>query len=57
MALLRPDLALTFLPGISVVPDADLDRFRTCKSSIHTTAWFWLIVVVALCKYPIGLSS
>jgi len=37
---------LTFLPGVSVVPDADLDRFRTCKSSIHTIAWFWLMVAV-----------
>src|SRR5574343_306712 len=50
MALFRPDLARTFLPGLSVVPDADLDMLRTCKSSMHTIAWFWLIVVEVLCR-------
>ena len=50
MDLFRPDLARTCLPGFSVVPAADLDMLRTCKSSRHTIAWFWLIVVVALCR-------
>jgi len=34
----------------SSLPAADLDRFRTGKSSTHTIAWFLLIVVVALCR-------
>ena len=38
------------LARLLVVPAADLDMFRTRKSSIHTIAWFWLIVVVALCR-------
>ncbi len=46
MDLFSPDLALTFLPGDFLVPDADFDMFLTCKSSIHTIAWFWLIVVL-----------
>src|SRR5690625_7611510 len=50
MDLFRPDLARTFRPGCSVVPAADLDMFRTCKSSIHTIAWFWLIAVEVLCR-------
>ncbi|MNT73612.1 hypothetical protein D3C72_2123380 [compost metagenome] len=50
MDLFRPDLARTFAPGHSLVPAADLDMFRTCKSSIQTIAWFLLIVVVALCR-------
>ena len=25
-------------------------KFRTCKSSMHTIAWFWLIVVEVLCR-------
>src|ERR1700689_3023350 len=50
MALFSPDLARTFLPGASALPLLDLDMFPTCRSSIHTIAWFWLIVVVALCR-------
>ena len=50
MDLFRPDLARTFLPGFSVVPAADWDIFRTCRSSRHTIAWFWLICVEALCR-------
>src|SRR5580692_7241807 len=50
MDLFRPDLARTFLPGFSALPLADRDIFFTCKSSIHTIAWFLLIVVVALCR-------
>ena len=46
MALFRPDLARTCFPGCSVVPAADLDMFRTCKSSIHPIAWFWLIALL-----------
>ena len=42
-------LALTFIPGLSLVPDAEPDMFLTCKSSIHTIAWFWLMVVLILC--------
>lgn len=48
--LLRPDLAATFRPGASLVPDADLDMFRTCKFSTQTAAWFLLIVVEVFCK-------
>src|SRR5690554_4645190 len=33
-----------------VLPAVDPDMFRTCKSSIHTIAWFWLIVVLVLCR-------
>lgn len=29
---------------------ADLDMFRTCKSSMQTIAWFWLMALVALCR-------
>ena len=36
----------TWAPGASIVPDADADMLRTCKFSMHTIAWFWLIVVV-----------
>src|SRR5690606_39731151 len=50
MALFRPDLARTCFPGCSVVPAADLDMFRTCKSSILTIAWFWLIAAEVLCR-------
>src|SRR5690625_7939324 len=50
MDLFRPDLARTFRPGCSVVPAADLDMFRTCKSSIHTIAWFLLIAVEVMCR-------
>ena len=50
MALFRPDWARTFFPGLSVLPAADLDMFFTCKSSIHTIAWFWLIAVEVLCR-------
>ena len=46
MDLFKPDLARTFLPACSVVPAADLDMFLTCKSSIHTIAWFWPFVLV-----------
>ena len=38
------------LSRCSVVPAADLVMFRTCKSSIHTIAWFWLIAVEVLCR-------
>jgi hypothetical protein len=38
------------LPGASLEPAADLDIFRTRKSSIHTIAWFWLIAVEVLCR-------
>lgn len=48
--LFRPDLVFTFFPSASLLPAADLDIFRTCKSSIHTIAWFWLIVVEHLCR-------
>ena len=50
MALFSPDLALTLLPGSSAVPLADRPMLLTCKSSMHTIAWFWLMVVVALCR-------
>src|SRR5437868_13495819 len=50
MDLFRPDLARTCFPGVSMEPAADLDMFRTCKSSIHTIAWFWLIAVEVLCR-------
>jgi hypothetical protein len=43
---LGPNVLARFLG----VPAADLDMFRTCKSSIHTIAWFWLIVVEHLCR-------
>jgi hypothetical protein len=33
-----------------MVPAADADMFRTCRSSMHTIAWFWQIVVEALCR-------
>ena len=29
---------------------ADLDVFRTGKSSLQPSAWLWLIVVVVLCR-------
>ncbi len=42
----RPDLALTFLPGLSAIcPLPTWTCCRTCKSSIQTIAWFWLIAV------------
>ncbi|KDR40818.1 membrane protein [Caballeronia glathei] len=50
MNLFRPGLDRTFLPGALVLPAADRDMFLTCRSSIHTIVWFWLIVVVALCR-------
>src|ERR1700692_1142300 len=49
-ALFKPFFCATFLPGASSVPDADFDMLRTCKSSIHTIAWFLLICVEALCR-------
>src|SRR5690606_39758241 len=48
MALFRPDLARTCFPGCSGGPAADLDMFRTCKTSIHTTARVWLIARAVL---------
>ena len=39
-----------FLARLFAVPLEDLDKFRTCKSSMQTSAWFWLIVVVVLCR-------
>ena len=50
MDLFGPDLARTFLPGSSNVPEAERDIFRTFKSSITTRAWFLLIIVVVLCR-------
>jgi hypothetical protein len=51
MARFRPDLARTCVPGASMLPAADLLIWRTFKSSIHTIAWFLLIVVEALCRW------
>src|SRR5574344_802263 len=50
MALFKPDLACTFRPGASTVPEAERDIFRTFKSSMTTTAWFLLIAVEVLCR-------
>ncbi len=49
MVLFSPVLARTFFPGLSLVPDADLDMFRIDKSSIQTIAWLWLMAVLTLC--------
>ena len=50
MARFRPAFCLTCLPCCSLLPFDDLDMFVTCKSSIHTSAWFWLTAVLALCR-------
>jgi hypothetical protein len=50
MALFNADLARTFFPGASAVPAANLDIFRTRKSSMHTIAWLLLIAVETLCR-------
>ena len=50
MERLRPDLALTLLPGCSLVPAADADIFFTCRSSTMTTAWFLLMSDETLCR-------
>src|SRR6202041_2380331 len=46
----RPDLARTLLPGLCMLPAAELDRLLTPRSSTHTIAWFLLIAVEALCR-------
>jgi hypothetical protein len=48
MARLRPRFWLTFVPGCSTVPLEDLDRLRTCNSSMQTSAWF-LLIVASVC--------
>src|SRR5438552_779101 len=50
MERFRPDLALTLLPGCSLVPAADADIFFTCRSSTMTTAWFLLMSDETLCR-------
>jgi hypothetical protein len=42
IARFKPDFCFTFKPGLSFVPAADFDRFRTFRSSITTTAWLLL---------------
>ena len=48
MDLLSPDLDLTFLPGCSMVPFADLLICFTFRSSHTKRAWFLLNLVVSL---------
>src|SRR6266705_1185217 len=50
MERFRPDLALTLLPGCSLVPAADANIFFTCRSSTMTTAWFLLMSDETLCR-------
>jgi hypothetical protein len=40
----------TLCPGTLLLSPADLNMFRTCKSLMHTIAWFWPIVVGVLCR-------
>ena len=41
-----------------MAPAADLDIFFTCKSSTITVAWFWQIVIEALCrKYFVSIQT
>jgi hypothetical protein len=48
--LVQTSLSPNVLAGASMLPAADLDMFRTCKSSMHTIAWFLLTVVEVLCR-------
>jgi hypothetical protein len=48
MDLFNPDFARTLRPGLSRLPEAEADIFFTLKSSMTTTTWFLLMVVVAL---------
>lgn len=50
MLLFKPALARTFLPGLGMLPAADLDMFLICKFSMTTIAWFWLMALVAWCR-------
>ena len=57
MDLFSPLLVRTFFPGLSLVPDVDLDMFLIGKSSIHTIVWLWLMAVLTLCRQSFLMSA